>query len=231
MRETMAEVTARPAEGPARETAIRTPGELGRIEPAMPRGAEFAALRPEPAVRSELPGRAEKSAKSEPIQPPPPPPDIAVRHAELVDETFNARYSARARLYAYRIRQMLPRGAYQRQYAWGLREHLDIRAMQAAGERLEGQHDFAAFGRSPRPGGHTVRNVHAIAVSAIDESVTIAVAADAFLYGMVRRIAGALVDVGRQRRSLDWIDGLLRGSSSGLRLAPAQGLVQVGVEY
>ena len=158
-------------------------------------------------------------------------PDIAVRHAELVDETFNARYSARARLYAYRIRQMLPRGAYQRQYAWGLREHLDISAMQAAAERLQGRHDFAAFGRSPRPGGHTIRNVHAIAVSAIDEWVTIAVAADAFLYGMVRRIAGALVDVGRQRRSLDWIDGLLRGSSSGLRLAPAQGLVQVGVEY
>ena len=79
LRETMAEVTARPAEGPApgRETTIRTAGEPARIEPAMPRGAEFAALRPEPAVRSELPGRAEKSAKSEPIQPPPPPPDIA----------------------------------------------------------------------------------------------------------------------------------------------------------
>ncbi len=159
-------------------------------------------------------------------------PDIAVRDAELVDENFNARHSARARHYAYRIRQSLPRGAYQRQYAWGLNETLDVEAMQAAGDRLTGTHDFAAFGRSPRPGGHTVRRVHEIKISSAGDWITIAVAADAFLYGMVRRIAGALVDVGRRRRSPDWIDALLRGgSAAGLRLAPPQGLVQVAVEY
>jgi tRNA pseudouridine38-40 synthase len=158
--------------------------------------------------------------------------DISVRHAEIVDESFNARSSARARHYAYRIRQALPRGAYQRQYAWGVRENLDLAAMQAAGERLVGQHDFRAFGRSPRPGGHTVRRVHEIEINAAGDWITIAVAADAFLYGMVRRIAGALVDVGRRKRTLDWIDGLLSGrSATGLRLAPAQGLVQVRVEY
>jgi tRNA pseudouridine38-40 synthase len=157
--------------------------------------------------------------------------DIAVRHAELVDENFNARYSARARLYAYRIRQALPRGAYQRQYAWGLRDTLDVAAMQAAGDRLVGTHDFRAFGRSPRPGGHTVRRVHELKVSRAGDWITIAVAADAFLYGMVRRIAGALVDVGRRRRPLEWIDELINGSTVALRLAPPQGLVQVGVEY
>jgi tRNA pseudouridine38-40 synthase len=159
------------------------------------------------------------------------PSDIAVRQAEPVDERFNARYSARARLYAYRIRQGLPREAYQRQYAWGLTDTLDLATMQAAGDRLEGQHDFRAFGRSPRPGGHTVRQVYDVTVSALGEWVTIAVAADAFLYGMVRRIAGALVDVGRRRRTLDWIDQLLDGSNVGLKLAPAHGLVQVGVQY
>ena len=157
--------------------------------------------------------------------------DISVRQAELVDESFNARYSARARHYAYRVRQAVPRGAYQRQYAWGVHDTLDLDAMQAAGERLQGTHDFAAFGRSPRPGGHTVRRVHAIKITSAGDWITIAVAADAFLYGMVRRIAGALVDVGRRRRSLDWIDGLINGSAQGLRLAPPQGLVQVGVEY
>ena len=158
-------------------------------------------------------------------------PDIAVRHAEAVDDAFNARYSARARLYAYRIRQALPRGAYQRQYAWGLRDTLDLAAMQTAGDRLAGRHDFRAFGRSPRPGGHTVRHVHEIKVSGAGDWITIAVAADAFLYGMVRRIAGALVDVGRRRQPLEWIDSLLQGSTAGLRLAPPQGLVQVAVEY
>jgi len=157
--------------------------------------------------------------------------DISVRSAEVVDEGFNARYSARVRHYAYRIRQALPRGAYQRQYAWGVRDVLDLDAMRAAGQRLIGQHDFAAFGRSPRPGGHTVRRVDKIEISAAGDWVTILVAADAFLYGMVRRIAGALVDVGRRKRTLAWIDELLAGSARGLRLAPAQGLVQVKVEY
>jgi tRNA pseudouridine38-40 synthase len=158
--------------------------------------------------------------------------DISVRHAELVDENFNARYSARARHYAYRIRQALPRGAYQRQYAWGVPQTLDLAAMQAAGERLEGTHDFRSFGRSPRPGGHTMRRVHEIKVNATGDWITIAIAADAFLYGMVRRIAGALVDIGRRKRTLDWLDSLLvGGSAAGLRLAPAQGLVQVRVEY
>jgi tRNA pseudouridine38-40 synthase len=109
---------------------------------------------------------------------------------------------------------------------------LDLAAMQAAGERLEGTHDFGSFGRSPRPGGHTMRRVHEIKVNATGDWITIAIAADAFLYGMVRRIAGALVDIGRRKRTLDWLDSLLvGGSAAGLRLAPAQGLVQVRVEY
>jgi tRNA pseudouridine38-40 synthase len=159
------------------------------------------------------------------------PGDIAVRNAQRVDQAFNARYSARARRYAYRIRQGLPKAAYQRQYAWGLHDQLDIPAMQSAAERLEGTHDFRSFGRSPRPGGHTVRRIYDVTVNGLGEWVTIAIAADAFLYGMVRRIAGALVDVGLGRRTPEWMDELISGSSTALRMAPAHGLVQVGVEY
>ncbi|MEO6796754.1 MAG: tRNA pseudouridine(38-40) synthase TruA [Candidatus Dormibacter sp.] len=159
------------------------------------------------------------------------PSDVAIRHAELVDDAFNARYSARLRRYAYRIRQSLPRGAYQRQYAWGMQDTLDLDRMQEAGDRLVGRHDFRAFGRSPRPGGHTVREIQDLHVGQQGDWVTIAVAANAFLYGMMRRITGALVDVGRHRRAPGWIDELLSGSTTGLRPAPPQGLVQIGVEY
>lgn len=158
-------------------------------------------------------------------------PDIIVRSAEAVPDTFHARYSAKARRYAYRIRQALPRAAYQRQYAWAVRERLDLEAMRAAADRLRGRHDFKAFGRSPRPGGHTVREILGISVDGDADWVTILVSADAFLYGMMRRIAAALVEVGRRRRPLEWIDELLSGSPVVLRPAPAQGLVQVGVEY
>ena len=160
-------------------------------------------------------------------------PDLVVRQAEVVPQAFHARYSARARQYAYRLRQALPRGAYQRQYVWSVPEPLDLAAMRAAGARLLGRHDFRAFGRSPRPGGHTVREILGLRVDVDADAdwVTILVTADAFLYGMMRRIAGALVEVGRRRRPLGWIDELLGGSTAGLRPAPAHGLVQVAVEY
>src|SRR5256886_14247242 len=112
-------------------------------------------------------------------------PDIAVRRAEVVDESFNARYSARARLYAYRIRQALPRGAYQRQYAWGLRDTLDVAAMQAAGDRLPGQHDFRACARSPRPGGHPGPHVRDVRVSRPADWRTMPAAADDSVHGRV----------------------------------------------
>jgi len=160
-------------------------------------------------------------------------PDIVVRHAEAAPDDFHARYSALARLYHYRIRQATPKGAYQRQYAWAVPQPLDLAAVREAGRRLEGSHDFRAFGRSPRPGGHTVRRVHGVRVHADGDWVTIAVAADAFLYGMVRAIAAALVAVGRRRRPVAWIDELLLGGRepTGLQLAPPHGLVQVAVEY
>lgn len=159
-------------------------------------------------------------------------PDIVVRSAEEVAESFHARYSARSRCYEYRIRQETERAAYERQYWWAVREPLDIPAMEQAARRLEGWHDFRAFGRSPRPGGHTARTVESIGIDADGEWVTLSVTADAFLYGMVRTLASVLVDVGRGRRSLDSVRALLaEPQPRPIRPAPAAGLVQRAVTY
>jgi tRNA pseudouridine38-40 synthase len=161
-------------------------------------------------------------------------PDAAARTAELVDDAFDARRSAQRRHYAYRIRQSVRKAAYQRQYAWAVSDSLDLQAMRAAARRLVGTHDLRAFGRSPRAEGHTVRRIHELSVDASGrggEWVTITVVADAFLYGMVRRIAGALVAVGRGRRPPEWIDDLLLGTAASPEPAPPQGLVQLRVEY
>jgi len=159
-------------------------------------------------------------------------PDIVVRSTEQVDAGFHARYSARSRRYDYRIRQTAGRAAYQRQYCWPVAQPLDLGAMERAARLLEGSHDFRAFGRSPRPGGHTVRTLESIGIDADGEWVTMSVTADAFLYGMVRTLAAVLVDVGRGRRSLDSVRALLdRPQPLAIPPAPAAGLVQVAVSY
>ncbi len=160
------------------------------------------------------------------------PPDIVVRSAQVVDDSFHARYSARSRRYEYHVRQAADRAAYVRQYCWAVPERLDLTAMVKAARLLEGRHDFRGFGRSPRPGGHTLRTVHAIRIEADGDWITIGVTADAFLYGMVRTLASVLVDVGRGRRTLDSIRALLDAAQpTAIRPAPAQGLVQAAVTY
>jgi tRNA pseudouridine38-40 synthase len=105
---------------------------------------------------------------------------------------------------------VVPRRApLARRFAWEVSGEVDLAAMRGAAELLRGRHDFGAFGRSPQPGGGTVRTVHEISVRRVTavcggESfpvVIMEVTADAFLYGMMRSIAGALVAVATGRLS------------------------------
>jgi tRNA pseudouridine38-40 synthase len=116
--------------------------------------------------------------------------------------------------------------------------------MRAAAQRLVGTHDFAAFGGPTSPGGSTVRTVHSIDVAqhVIDadehdthlDSVVITVRANAFLRGMMRAFAGALVKVGQGRLAPEWISGVVDAGparSPLIALAPARGLHQWRVSY
>jgi tRNA pseudouridine38-40 synthase len=112
--------------------------------------------------------------------------------------------------------------------------------------RLVGTHDFAGFGRSPRPGGTTVRTVHEVSVRLVDAPepfagpaeprgvVVIDVRADAFLYGMMRAFAGALVAVGTGRLEEDGLAQMIErpsGRGNRVAVAPAHGLHQWRVVY
>jgi tRNA pseudouridine38-40 synthase len=139
--------------------------------------------------------------------------------------------------------------AVGRRLAWQVRGPLDVEAMRRAARLLAGTHDFAAFGRSPRPGGTTVRTVHAVdvrragipAVAGTDAqsqaqsaAVLIDVSADAFLYGMMRSFAGALVAVGEGRMSEAELHALVTqppAARARLTVAPAHGLHQWAVTY
>lgn len=175
------------------------------------------------------------------------PEDVAVVDARPAPPGFHARFDAIARSYRYIVapRRREPVG---RQYAWLVRGPLDEAAMLEAARALLGTHDFAAFGRSPRPGGTTVRTVHAVDVRRMSmpgiapepeggeakSVVVIDVTADAFLYGMMRGIAGTLVAVGTGRLGTEDVIRLLAGRAPRAAVpatAPAHGLHQWQVTY
>jgi tRNA pseudouridine38-40 synthase len=98
---------------------------------------------------------------------------------------------------------------------------------------LVGEHDFAAFCKR-REGATTVRELQRLAwEQGPDGVVTAAVSADAFCHSMVRSLVGALLDVGRGRRGVEFPAELLRRGvrASEVSVAPAHGLTLVGVDY
>ncbi|HEV3230961.1 MAG TPA: tRNA pseudouridine(38-40) synthase TruA [Candidatus Dormibacteraeota bacterium] len=174
------------------------------------------------------------------------PADVAVVAAEIAPEGFHARFSARSRAYRYLVENREARGALLRGHAWHVRQPLALDAMRRAAAALVGRHDLAAFGSDPA-GRNTVRNLETLRIRRLSTPggripalrpalegglLSFELRADAFLYGMVRRIVGFLVEVGLGRRSAEeaavWLS---RREPVAARTAPAHGLYQLGVEY
>jgi tRNA pseudouridine38-40 synthase len=135
---------------------------------------------------------------------------------------FHPRYAARYREYRYSIWNG-PRSPLRERTALWVRQELDVAAMERAATAFEGRHDFSAFGGAdPQP----VRTVHRLRVRRDGSLVTIDVRADAFLRGMVRRIAAALLAVGKGQLDPSAVPGLLSAGKPALRgaAAPARGL-------
>jgi tRNA pseudouridine38-40 synthase len=164
------------------------------------------------------------------------PADIAVVAADVVPEDFHARFSARRRRYRYLVENRQARSAILRQRAWHVRAPLDVAAMRLAAAGLVGRHDLGAFGRDPA-GRNNVRHLEEVRVRSLRGAaegrlLAFELAADAFLYGMVRRIVGFLVEVGLGRRVPTEAAAMITGQApAGSRVAPAHGLYQLLVEY
>ena len=116
-----------------------------------------------------------------------------------------------AKRYTYRLvraRFAPPRDA---PFALAVPETLDLDALEEATRHLPGRHDFAAFALAG--GAHTtsVRTIYA--ASWIDEPpwLTLSVVGDGFLRGMVRGLAGTLLDVALGRRTVASFATLLEG--------------------
>ena len=162
------------------------------------------------------------------------PVDVRVRAVTPVPPAFDARFSALRRHYRYRVATG-PSGAEPLRardtLAWPYA--LDVDAVNAASALLVGEHDFAAFCKR-REGATTVRELQRLAWEQNpDGVVTAAVSADAFCHSMVRSLVGALLDVGRGRRGVEFPAELLRRGvrASEVSVAPAHGLTLVAVDY
>lgn len=169
---------------------------------------------------------------------------ISISAAEEKEEGFSARFDARWREYHYHICTQSARPVLIMPLVWHLGGlSLDVDAMNQAAARFVGEHDFKSFCMAASAhiieadGRSTCRNV--MTCSVYEEVlvgtpvITVRVVGNAFLHSMVRTMVGTLVEVGRGKRSVAWIDEVLqaRNRSAAGQNAPAAGLTFWRVGY
>jgi tRNA pseudouridine38-40 synthase len=164
------------------------------------------------------------------------PPAIRIIRSRFVPESFHARFTAKGKIYRYRIwnDEVLPPLEHGR--VWHVREPLDRTALVAGAKVFAGRHDFASFAANRgAPVAETTRQVRRVRAVARGPLLTIEFEADGFLYKMVRLMAGALVEAGLGKISADEIQSRLdhpkRTFAHARNVAPAAGLFLVRVRY
>ena len=161
------------------------------------------------------------------------PNAVAVLAVERVAETFDARRSARGRVYRYRILNRRPPAALGRGHVWHVGRALDVAAMQAASRLLLGKHDFTTFRDTLCQAKSPVKTLDALDVTRAGDEIWIEARARSFLHHQVRNMVGTLKLVGAGKwkpadiqRALDAHDRRAGGPT-----APADGLYLVAVIY
>jgi len=161
------------------------------------------------------------------------PHPVVVVDSVAVGDDFEARFSARARHYEYRILNRRAPAAIARNQVWHVPMPLDIVRMNAAAQLILGQHDFTTFRSAECQAKSPIRTLDAFMVSGDNEVIAIRASARSFLHHQVRSMVGSLklVGIGKWspadfRAALDAADRRRCGP-----MAPASGLYLVGVDY
>jgi tRNA pseudouridine38-40 synthase len=199
-----------------------TLGGAGRTDAGVHALAQVAHLR---ARHTLLPG-ALVSGLNDRL-----PFDVNVLRAEQAPPGFHARHDALARVYLYRISRR--RTAFDKRWVWWIRDRLDARGMEDAARAVKGRHDFVSFCENPDGHDSTLVVVEDSVIIDAGHELHYRIRASHFLWKMVRRLVGALVEAGRGNLDRAGLERLLREKSAepARWTAPPSGLFLQEVLY
>jgi tRNA pseudouridine38-40 synthase len=161
------------------------------------------------------------------------PHPIAVIDGAVVAESFDARFSATARHYRYRILARPAPPVLDRDRVWWVPQPLDAAAMAAAAQVLTGRHDFTTFRAAGCQARSPVKTLGRLAVTEAGAEIVVEASARSFLHSQVRSMVGSLKLVGEGKWSAADLAAALaaRDRAACGPVAPARGLYRVRVDY
>ena len=157
------------------------------------------------------------------------PDDVAVKRAFYVRDDFSARFDINGKRYVYRIYSAHNPSPLHARYSYFCPNELDMEAMKTAASFFAGEHDFEAFcavGGSQKTYVRRLTSVEVRKSNGCDEMIEIEVKGEAFLYNMVRIIAGTILEAGMGRIPADSVGEIIesRERKRAGRTLPACGL-------
>ena len=159
------------------------------------------------------------------------PSDINLLKVELAQRKFHARHDAVSRSYLYQISRR--RTAFAKHFVWWVRDELDIAKMRAAADAFSGMKDFRSFTDDDADEKSTIVAIERIEIAEDGDLVIVRVEGSHFLWKMVRRMVGVMVDVGIGGTTVEKAATFLREDSNipAQLTAPASGLFLERVYY
>lgn len=160
------------------------------------------------------------------------PHDIHILKVEKAAPDFHARYNAVARSYLYQISRR--RTAFGKRFVWWIKDPLDFELMRQTSQSFLGMKNFQSFmdQRSPDDQSSKVQ-IETIQMAEDGDLILIRLVGSHFLWKMVRRVVGILVEVGRGRMTPEQVQTFLRQKSNepSRFTAPPSGLFLEKVYY
>src|SRR4051812_40234138 len=194
--------------GELRRAIVQAAGEIkdlggaGRTDAGVHALAQTAHLRLARAVEPEVFRRAVNDQL---------PPDIHLLGVQRAAADFHARHGALARSYLYQVSRR--RTALAKRFVWWVKSPLDTGRMAAAAALLSGRHDFRLFCERPAEQTSTLVEVENVELATAGSLILVRLIASHFLWKMVRRVVGTLVEVGSGRLAPAAFAALLEGQA------------------
>jgi tRNA pseudouridine38-40 synthase len=159
------------------------------------------------------------------------PPDINILSVSQAPRSFHARHDAVMRYYLYQISTR--RTAFGKPFVWWIKDSLDVAAMQQACALFVGRRDFRSFCESPTRQPSTIVKVETAQIVTDGGLALFRIGASHFLWKMVRRLTGALAEVGRGNLAIADVERLLAAESreTAAWTAPPSGLFLERILY
>ena len=128
------------------------------------------------------------------------PEDIHVIKAEIVDDSFHARYMVKEKEYQYKL-NMGEYNPIERNYVYQYGKKLDIDKMKSAIKYFLGTHSFKSFTPNKDKRENYIREINYVNISEKDNILTFTFRGNGFIKYQIRNMVGYLIKVGENKKN------------------------------